>query len=100
MLLYLREYSIYYIDFLTCDLYDLLDKRRCKFLLKVASASDKDTWKPSMSGASNKSNEYLSICTVYSSHLNTSEVYKMTTFSLNPQNAFSCSSSSRSFLLS
>ena len=36
-----------------------------------------------MSGASNRSNEYESIFTVYSLHLNTSEVYKMNTFSLN-----------------
>ena len=74
-----------YIDFLTCDLCDSLDTQRCEFPLKVASASAIDTWKPSMSGASNKSNEYFcQLFTVYSSHPNnTSEVYKMYTFSLN-----------------
>ena len=43
----------------TCDPCDSLDTRRCEFSLKVASATDVDTWKSSMSGASNKSNEYL-----------------------------------------
>ena len=67
----------------TCDPCDSLDTRRCEFSPNVASACDIDTLKPSMAGACNKSNEYLSIFTVYSFHHNTSEVYKMNTFSLN-----------------